>query len=177
MPTTEGEMAYTTFPYKNNKLSFEFDGSQPPKCPRPRYLCNPPPGTRLKSKMPTPLTVITVSKYHTSSVCIKYLPHALHKLASSSLCVTSLLTRLRVVLSESSPVDARKGLFRIRTCAIFHKFGAERGVSHSFVGFIRQWPALLQVVASLRLGLLIIDEPLTNPLPKDFLVGLYLSGR
>ena len=40
-------------------------------------------------------------------LCIKYLPCVLHKLASSSLRITSLVTRLRVVLSGSSPTFGR----------------------------------------------------------------------
>ena len=73
--------------------------------------------------------------------------------------------------------DDRKELVRIQTCAIFHKFAAGRGVPHSFVGFIRQWPALPQVVVSLPFVLLITGEPLTNMLLKGILVGLCPSGR
>ena len=47
--------------------------------------------------------------------------------------------------------DDRRELVRIPTCAIFHKFASGKGVPHSFVGFIRQWPALPQVVVSLLL--------------------------
>ena len=46
--------------------------------------------------------------------------------------------------------EDRRELVRIPTCAIFHKFAAGKGVPHSFVGFIRQWPALPQVVVSFR---------------------------
>ena len=46
--------------------------------------------------------------------------------------------------------EDRRELVRIPTCAVFHKFAAGKGVPHSFVGFIRQWPALPQVVVSLR---------------------------
>ena len=45
--------------------------------------------------------------------------------------------------------EDRRELVRIPTCAIFHKFAAGKGVPHSFVGFIRQWPTLPQVVVSL----------------------------
>ncbi|KAF8870459.1 potassium transporter [Infundibulicybe gibba] len=37
-------------------------------------------------------------------------------------------------------------LQRIPTCAIFHKIAQGKGVPHTFVGFIRQWPALPRVV-------------------------------
>lgn len=47
--------------------------------------------------------------------------------------------------------EDRRELVRIPTCAVFHKHAAGKGVPHSFVGFIRQWPALPQVVVSLRL--------------------------
>ena len=53
--------------------------------------------------------------------------------------------------SVQEHAEDRKELVRIPTCAIFHKFAAGRGVPHSFVGFIRQWPALPQVVVSLPL--------------------------
>ena len=73
--------------------------------------------------------------------------------------------------------DDRRELVRIPTCAIFHKFAAGRGVPHSFVGFIRQWPALPQVVVSLRFILIAAGELLTDTLSKDLLVGLYRPGR
>jgi KUP system potassium uptake protein len=37
-------------------------------------------------------------------------------------------------------------LVRIPTCAVFYKLSAGTGVPHSFVGFVRQWPALPRVV-------------------------------
>lgn len=43
-------------------------------------------------------------------------------------------------------VKHRRELERIQTCAIFHKSTMGKGVPHSFVGFIRQWPALPRVV-------------------------------
>jgi len=50
--------------------------------------------------------------------------------------------------------EERKELVRIPTCAVFHKFAAGKGVPHSFVGFIRQWPALPQVVIFLSVCVL-----------------------
>jgi len=50
--------------------------------------------------------------------------------------------------------EERKELVRIPTCAVFHKFAAGKGVPHSFVGFIRQWPALPQVVIFLSVCIL-----------------------
>jgi KUP system potassium uptake protein len=76
---------------------------------------------------------------------------------------------------HGEPEDRRE-LVRIPTCAIFHKFASGKGVPHSFVGFIRQWPALPQVVVSLRFAELMTSELLTYPLPKDLLVGLRPSG-
>jgi KUP system potassium uptake protein len=45
--------------------------------------------------------------------------------------------------------EDRREIVRIPTCAIFHKFAAGKGVPHSFIGFVRQWPALPQIVVSL----------------------------
>ncbi|KAF9468639.1 potassium transporter [Collybia nuda] len=42
--------------------------------------------------------------------------------------------------------NERKKLQRIPTCAVFHKIAQGKGVPHTFVGFIRQWPALPRVV-------------------------------
>jgi KUP system potassium uptake protein len=53
------------------------------------------------------------------------------------------------IASEERDEDRRE-LVRIPTCAVFHKFASGKGVPHSFVGFIRQWPALPEVVVSLR---------------------------
>ena len=58
----------------------------------------------------------------------------------------------------------KRELIRISTCAIFHKYNRGPGVPHTFVGFIRQWPALPQVVVSIVISrvplyLLIIDFP------------------
>ncbi|KAI0923360.1 hypothetical protein AcW1_006344 [Taiwanofungus camphoratus] len=48
----------------------------------------------------------------------------------------------------------RRELARIPTCAVFHKQCAGRGVPHSFVGFIRQWPSLPRVVIFLSVRVL-----------------------
>ncbi|KAF9046080.1 potassium transporter [Panaeolus papilionaceus] len=47
----------------------------------------------------------------------------------------------------------RKELQRIPTCAIFHKVASGKGVPHTFVGFIRQWPALPRIVIFLSVSL------------------------
>ncbi|KAL4246797.1 Potassium transporter [Abortiporus biennis] len=39
-----------------------------------------------------------------------------------------------------------KALSRIPTCAVFHKMTFGQGVPHTFVSFLRQWPALPRVV-------------------------------
>lgn len=50
-------------------------------------------------------------------------------------------------MSIEPEMDAeRKELVRINTCAIFHKLTPGRGVPHSFIGFVRQWPSLPRVV-------------------------------
>ena len=42
----------------------------------------------------------------------------------------------------------RRELARIPTCAVFHKLTEGSGVPHSFIGLIRQWPALPEVLVS-----------------------------
>ena len=49
---------------------------------------------------------------------------------------------------EGEVVEEKKELVRIDSCAIFHKLTPGQGVPHSFVGFVRQWPALPRVVVS-----------------------------
>jgi len=49
-------------------------------------------------------------------------------------------------VSQDSDEEDRKDLARIPTCAIFHKLAEGKGVPHTFIGFIRQWPALPRVV-------------------------------
>ncbi|KLO10263.1 potassium transporter [Schizopora paradoxa] len=46
----------------------------------------------------------------------------------------------------STEEEEKRELVRINTCAIFHKLTPGRGVPHSFIGFIRQWPSLPRVV-------------------------------
>ncbi|KIY45499.1 potassium transporter [Fistulina hepatica ATCC 64428] len=61
-------------------------------------------------------------------------------------------------LEEEKPsVDAprvKRILTRIPTCAVFHKVTPARGIPHTFVGFIRQWPALPRVVVFLSVYIL-----------------------
>ncbi|KIY46736.1 potassium transporter [Fistulina hepatica ATCC 64428] len=55
-------------------------------------------------------------------------------------------------LEDKPSVDApqvRRTLTRIPTCAVFHKVTPARGIPHTFVGFVRQWPALPRVVVFL----------------------------
>ena len=65
--------------------------------------------------------------------------------------------------AADEPYEDRRELVRIPTCAVFHKFASGKGVPHSFVGFVRQWPALPQVVVSLLL--LLAEECLTDKQP------------
>ena len=44
--------------------------------------------------------------------------------------------------------EVKREVARIPTCAIFHKLTPGRGVPHSFVGFVRQYPALPKVCVS-----------------------------
>ena len=78
--------------------------------------------------------------------------------------------------STQDQTEDRKELVRIPTCAVFHKFAAGKGVPHSFAEFIRRWPALPQIVVSLRFVILIAGGLLIDALPKDLHVGLRPSG-
>ncbi|KAJ3786207.1 potassium transporter [Lentinula aff. detonsa] len=53
---------------------------------------------------------------------------------------------------EGLEIEKRE-LTRIPTMAVFHKFTGGRGVPHTFVGFIRQWPALPQVLVFLSVSM------------------------
>lgn len=46
---------------------------------------------------------------------------------------------------EAQAMDSLR-LARIPTCAVFHKLTGGKGVPHSFVGFVRQWPALPELI-------------------------------
>ncbi|PPR03507.1 hypothetical protein CVT24_006995 [Panaeolus cyanescens] len=59
---------------------------------------------------------------------------------------------------QSAAMDDRKELQRIPTCAIFHKIASGKGVPHTFVGFIRQWPALPRIVIFLSVSLVSIPH-------------------
>ena len=71
--------------------------------------------------------------------------------------------------SIQEQAEDRRELVRIPTCAVFHKFAAGKGVPHSFVGFVRQWPALPQVVVSLPLVILILANFLLTHSRKIFM--------
>jgi KUP system potassium uptake protein len=59
--------------------------------------------------------------------------------------------------------EERRELVRIDSCAIFHKLSSGQGVPHSFVGFIRQWPALPRVVIFLSVRIL----PMARVAPEE----------
>jgi len=65
----------------------------------------------------------------------------------------SYMSRYKVSASSdpNEMIEERRELQRISTCAIFHKFTRGYGVPHTFVGFIRQWPALPRVVVFLSI--------------------------
>ncbi|KAJ7643910.1 potassium transporter [Roridomyces roridus] len=48
--------------------------------------------------------------------------------------------------------DGKHPLARLQTCAVFHKITRGSGVPHTFVGFVRQWPALPRVVIFLSVS-------------------------
>jgi len=68
--------------------------------------------------------------------------------------------------------EEKRDLQRITTCAIFHKFTHGPGVPHTFVGFIRQWPALPRVVVS---SILVIYNDLLM-IVLDLLVCCYSAS-
>ncbi|KIK69708.1 hypothetical protein GYMLUDRAFT_34109 [Collybiopsis luxurians FD-317 M1] len=63
---------------------------------------------------------------------------------------------------EGLSIEKRE-LTRIPTMAVFHKLTVGRGVPHTFVGFIRQWPALPQLLVFLSVQML----PIARVAPKD----------
>ncbi|TEB40003.1 potassium transporter [Coprinellus micaceus] len=60
-------------------------------------------------------------------------------------------------------VDDHQDLARIPVCAVFYKIAQGQGVPHTFVGFIRQWPALPRVVIFLSVCVL----PCASVEPED----------
>ena len=61
----------------------------------------------------------------------------------------SYVSQVKYQLGQGNQVlEEKRALQRISTCAIFHKFTHGPGVPHTFVAFIRQWPALPRVVVS-----------------------------
>ncbi|KAF9029604.1 potassium transporter [Hymenopellis radicata] len=55
--------------------------------------------------------------------------------------------------SKLGGVPEKKELARIPTCAVFHKITEGSGVPHSFMGLIRQWPALPEVLIFLSVSI------------------------
>jgi KUP system potassium uptake protein len=53
------------------------------------------------------------------------------------------------IQDSNSTDEQRNELVRINSCAVFYRLSAGTGVPHSFVGFIRRWPALPRVVVRL----------------------------
>lgn len=65
--------------------------------------------------------------------------------------ISDAIVRSRSYGDGKPTIEERHELARIPTCAVFHKLTKGRGVPHTFVGFIRQWPALPRVVVSVIL--------------------------
>ncbi|KAJ7486154.1 potassium transporter [Mycena galericulata] len=53
---------------------------------------------------------------------------------------------------EDDEKEEKHSLAMLPTCAVFHKIARGQGVPHTFVGFIRQWPALPRVVIFLSVS-------------------------
>lgn len=68
----------------------------------------------------------------------------------------------------NSQAEVRRELARIPTCAVFHKIASGSGVPHTFMGFVRQWPALPRVVVCLKRRLQ-RSVSLTSAIPQIFL--------
>ncbi len=89
----------------------------------------------------------------------------LYYMTSSSFPTSTRRVRQRMSdeksISSTDSEEERKELVRINTCAIFHKLTPGRGVPHSFIGFIRQWPSLPRLVVRRLLfpNLFSIDHP------------------
>jgi len=54
---------------------------------------------------------------------------------------------------DGMPGIERKKLNRIPSCSVFHKIAGGKGVPHTFIGLIRQWPALPRVVVFLSVAI------------------------
>ena len=57
------------------------------------------------------------------------------------------------ITGQKYHADETMELLRIPTCAVFHKLTPGQGVPHSFVGFVKQYPALPKVVVSIIFNL------------------------
>ncbi|KAF8882060.1 potassium transporter, partial [Gymnopilus junonius] len=71
-------------------------------------------------------------------------------------------TRGSVKFADEKPGEKRE-LQRIPSAAVFHKITTGKGVPHTFVEFIRQWPALPRVVVFLSVCIL----PIARVPPQD----------
>ncbi|KAJ7797662.1 potassium transporter [Mycena olivaceomarginata] len=58
----------------------------------------------------------------------------------------------RVGAYGEKDVGERQPLVRLPTCAVFHKIARGQGAPHTFIGFVRQWPALPRVVIFLNVS-------------------------
>jgi len=70
---------------------------------------------------------------------------------------------------DEKTTEQRVDIERIPTFAIFHKLASGKGVPHTFVGFIRQWPALPRVVVFLSVCIV--------PLPRIPLEERYIVTK
>ncbi|KAG7440895.1 potassium transporter [Guyanagaster necrorhizus] len=72
--------------------------------------------------------------------------------------------------TTSSAVDIeQRELVRIPTCAVFHKIAEGQGVPHTFIGLIRQWPGLPEVLIFLSVSVL--------PVPRVPVGERYIISR
>jgi KUP system potassium uptake protein len=64
---------------------------------------------------------------------------------------------------DEKMIEQRREIQRIPTFAIFHKLTPGKGIPHTFVAFVRQWPALPRVVVFLSVCIV----PLPNVPPEE----------
>ncbi|KAJ6585288.1 potassium transporter [Mycena capillaripes] len=58
----------------------------------------------------------------------------------------------KVTAQGEKEENGSQPLGRLPTCAVFHKIAPGQGAPHTFIGFIRQWPALPRVVIFLSVS-------------------------
>lgn len=93
--------------------------------------------------------VITASEYNPAMTSDDHVMHeSVHADIPCYITLSNATSIPEKRLEAPELLEEKLELARIPTCAVFHKLTPGKGVPHSFIGFIRQWPALPRVVVS-----------------------------